>query len=152
EIYGIMRDGLGLAPSRMAEIFARWNEGPLKSYLIEITAKVLETVDKRTGKPMVDIILDSAGQKGTGRWSVMEAQDLGVPATVIEAAVSARALSAQKKARVAAEKLFGAAERKLDSGMDTDALYRTLEQALLAGKIAAYAQGFAVMSAASDAW
>src|SRR5207248_1348924 len=152
EIYGIMRDGLGLAPSPMAEVFARWNEGPLKSYLIEITAKVLETADPRTGKPMVDIILDSAGQKGTGRWSVMEAQDLGVPATVIEAAVSARALSSQKTARLAAEKLFGAAERKLDSGMDTEALFRTLEQALLAGKIAAYAQGFAVMAKASEAW
>jgi len=113
---------------------------------------VLETVDQRTGKPIVDIILDTAGQKGTGRWSVMEAQDLGVPATVIEAAVAARALSAQKPARLAAEALFGAAERRLDTQMDLDALLRALEQALLAGKIAAYAQGFAVMAAASDAW
>jgi 6-phosphogluconate dehydrogenase len=152
EIYGIMRDGLNLAPARMAEVFQRWNEGPLKSYLIEITGKVLETVDKRTGKPIVDIILDTAGQKGTGRWSVMEAQDLGVPATVIEAAVAARALSSQKQARVAAEAEFGAADRKLDTAMDTDALFRALEQALLAGKIAAYAQGFAVMAAASDTW
>jgi 6-phosphogluconate dehydrogenase len=152
EVYGIMRDGLGLAPSRMAEVFQRWNDGPLKSYLIEITGKVLETVDQRTGKPIVDLILDSAGQKGTGRWSVMEAQDLGVPATVIEAAVAARALSAQKPARLAAETLFGAAERRLDTGMDSDGVIRALEQALLAGKIAAYAQGFAVMAAASDAW
>ena len=152
EIYGIMRDGLNLAPKRMAEVFQRWNEGPLKSYLIEITGKVLETVDQRTGKPIVDIILDTAGQKGTGRWSVMEAQDLGVPATVIEAAVAARALSSQKPARLAAEALFGAAERRLDTQMDLDALLRALEQALLAGKIAAYAQGFAVMAAASDTW
>jgi 6-phosphogluconate dehydrogenase len=152
EIYGIMRDGLNLAPKRMAEIFQRWNEGPLKSYLIEITGKVLETVDQRTGKPIVDIILDTAGQKGTGRWSVMEAQDLGVPATVIEAAVAARALSSQKQARLAAEAEFGPAERKLDTAMDTDALFRALEQALLAGKIAAYAQGFAVMAAASETW
>lgn len=152
EIYGIMRDGLGLAPQRMAEVFLRWNEGPLKSYLIEITAKVLETVDQRTGKPIVDIILDTAGQKGTGRWSVMEAQDLGVPATVIEAAVAARALSSQKAARLAAEAQFGAAERKLDTSMEIDGVLRALEQALLAGKIAAYAQGFAVMAKASEAW
>jgi len=152
EIYGIMRDGLGLAPQRMAQVFQRWNEGPLKSYLIEITAKVLETVDQRTGKPIVDIILDTAGQKGTGRWSVMEAQDLGVPATVIEAAVAARALSSQKAARLAAEAQFGAAERKLDTSMEIDGVLRALEQALLAGKIAAYAQGFAVLAKASEAW
>jgi 6-phosphogluconate dehydrogenase len=152
EIYGIMRDGLGLAPKRMAEVFQRWNEGPLKSYLIEITGKVLETVDQRTGKPIVDIILDTAGQKGTGRWSVMEAQDLGVPATVIEAAVAARGLSSQKAARLAAEAQFGAAERKLDTSMEIDGVLRALEQALLAGKIAAYAQGFAVLAKASEAW
>jgi 6-phosphogluconate dehydrogenase len=152
EVYGIMRDGLGLAPKRMAEVFQRWNEGPLKSYLIEITGKVLETVDQRTGKPIVDIILDTAGQKGTGRWSVMEAQDLGVPATVIEAAVAARGLSSQKAARLAAEAQFGAAERKLDTSMEIDGVLRALEQALLAGKIAAYAQGFAVLTKASEAW
>jgi 6-phosphogluconate dehydrogenase len=152
EVYGIMRDGLGLAPKRMAEVFQRWNEGPLKSYLIEITGKVLETVDQRTGKPIVDIILDTAGQKGTGRWSVMEAQDLGVPATVIEAAVAARGLSSQKAARLAAEAQFGAAERKLDTSMEIDGVLRALEQALLAGKIAAYAQGFAVLTKASEGW
>ena len=96
EIYGIMRDGLGLSPAEMAPIFARWNDGPLKSYLIEITGTVLGTADPETGKPLVEVILDTAGQKGTGRWATMEAQDLGVPATVIEAAVAARALSAQK--------------------------------------------------------
>jgi 6-phosphogluconate dehydrogenase len=150
EVYGIMRDGLGLPAGRMAEIFARWNEGPLKSYLIEITAKVLEVTDG--GRPLVDLIVDTAGQKGTGRWSVMEAQDLGVPATVIEAAVAARALSAQKSERVAAEALFGAAPRRFDAAFDNDTVIRKLEQALLAGKIAAYAQGFAVMTAASAAW
>ncbi len=152
EIYGIMRDGLNLAPHRIAEVFRRWNEGPLKSYLVEITAKVLDAVDQRTGKPMVDVILDSAGQKGTGRWSAMEAQDLGVPATVIEAAVAARALSSQKAARVAAEAQFGAAARKLDMTMGSDGVIRALEQALIAGKIAAYAQGFAVMAKASETW
>jgi 6-phosphogluconate dehydrogenase len=152
EVYGVMRDGLGLKPGQMAEIFAHWNEGPLKSYLIEITSKVLAVVDEKSGKPIVDMILDTAGQKGTGRWSAMEAQDLGVPATVIEAAVAARALSSQKKERVAAEKLFGAAPRKFDSAMNEEAVLKALEGALLAGKIAAYAQGFAVMAKASETW
>ncbi|MEO8667026.1 MAG: NADP-dependent phosphogluconate dehydrogenase, partial [Bauldia sp.] len=150
EIYGIMRDGLGFPPAKMAEIFASWNEGPLKSYLIEITGKVLAATEG--GRPLVDLILDTAGQKGTGRWSVMEAQDLGVPATVIEAAVAARALSAQKAERMAAEKLFGTAPRRFDSAFDGDTVLKKLEQALLAGKIAAYAQGFAVLAKASEAW
>jgi 6-phosphogluconate dehydrogenase len=152
EVYGILRNGLGFTAKQMAEVFQRWNEGPLKSYLIEITGKVLDTIDEKTGKPLVDVILDTAGQKGTGRWSVMEAQDLGVPATVIEAAVAARALSAQKKERLAAEKTFGAAPRKFDAAFDGDTVLTRLEQALLAGKIVAYAQGFAVMAKASEAW
>jgi len=153
EVYGIMRDGLGLPPKRMAEIFAHWNEGPLKSYLIEITSKVLAANDPVTGKPMVDIILDSAGQKGTGRWSAMEAQDLGTPATLIEAAIVARALSAQKKDRLAAEQMFGKAARKFDAPLAAgDAVFGILQNALLAGKIVAYAQGFAVMAKASETW
>jgi len=153
EVYGIMRDGLAMTPAKMSEVFARWNEGPLQSYLIEITAKVLETVDKATGKPLVDMIIDSAGQKGTGRWSVMEAQDLGVPATVIEAAVVARALSSQKAERMAGEKLFGAAPRLLDPPLrNGDATLKFLENALLSGKIVAYAQGFAVLAKASAEW
>jgi 6-phosphogluconate dehydrogenase len=152
EVYGVMRDGLGMTPPQMAEVFAHWNEGPLKSYLIEITSKVLSVIDEKTGKPIVDVIQDTAGQKGTGRWSVMEAQDLGVPATVIEAAVAARALSAQKKERVAAEKRFGAAPRKFDGTLNAEAILKALEGALLAGKIAAYAQGFAVMAKASETW
>ena len=78
EVYGVMRDGLGMAPAEMAEVFDEWNKGPLNSYLIEITADVLTAVDPKTGKPLVDVILDKAGQKGTGRWSAIEAQDLGV--------------------------------------------------------------------------
>ncbi len=153
EIYGIMRDGLGLSRQEMAGVFAGWNEGPLKSYLIEITGKVLEAVDARTGQPLVDVILDTAGQKGTGRWAAIEAQDLGIPATVIEAAVAARALSSQKSERVAGEALFGAAPRTLDGTLGTrDTVMRTLQEALLAGKIAAYAQGFAVMAKASETW
>ena len=153
EIYGLMRDGFGLAPAAMADIFARWNEGPLKSYLIEITGKVLSASDAKTGKPLVEIIQDTAGQKGTGRWSAMEAQDLGVPATVIEAAVSARGLSAQRDQRLASEEIFGSAPMKLGDALgERPAALVALEQALLAGKIAAYAQGFAVMARASEAW
>ncbi len=153
EVYGVMRDGLAMSPAAMAAVFARWNEGPLKSYLIEISAKVLEATDPRSGKPLVDEILDSAGQKGTGRWSAMEAQDLGVPATVIEAAVAARSLSAKKAERVAGETLFGAPERAFGDMLgDRAETLRVLEAALLAGKIVAYAQGFDVMAKASATW
>jgi 6-phosphogluconate dehydrogenase len=153
EVYGVMRDGLGMKPDEMADIFNKWNEGPLKSYLIEITAKVLAAKDAKSGGPLVEVILDTAGQKGTGRWSAMEAQDLGVPATVIEAAVAARGLSAQRDQRLAAQKVFGAADMHVGNALgDKKAALAALEQALLAGKIAAYAQGFAVMSRASEAW
>ncbi len=153
EVYGIMRDGLGMSPAEMADVFSQWNEGRLKSYLIEITGKVLDAKDPETGKPMVEIILDTAGQKGTGRWSAMEAQDLGVPATVIEAAVAARGLSAQRDFRMAGAKLFGVADTKIGNALgDKQATLVALEQALLAGKIAAYAQGFAVLSTASGVW
>jgi 6-phosphogluconate dehydrogenase len=151
EIYGILRDGLGMAPAEMAEIFATWNGGRLKSYLIEITAIVLDTHDPANGKPVVDLILDTAGQKGTGRWAAMEAEDLGVPATVIEAAVAARVISAEREQRLAAEKIFGAAKRKIDIP-DRNAFIDDLERALLAGKIVAYAEGFSVMGKASDTW
>ena len=104
EIYGVLRNGYGLPPKDIGQVFDRWNKGPLKSYLIEITGKVLAADDPETGHPMVDIILDRAGQKGTGRWTAIEAQALGVPATTIEAAVSARALSALKEQRMAAER------------------------------------------------
>jgi 6-phosphogluconate dehydrogenase len=146
EIYGVMRDGFGMEPKEMAPIFRRWNEGPLDSYLIEITSKVLETEDTETAKPIVDVILDRAGQKGTGRWSAIEAQHLGVAATAIEAAVAARSLSALKLEREGAQKAYGAIGGKLER---SDAFIDDLERALLAGKIAAYAQGFAVMAGAS---
>ena len=149
EVYGLLRDGLGLDAKEIGEIFAGWNSGPLNSYLIEITAKVLAVDDANTGKPLVDVILDRAGQKGTGRWSVMEAQSLGVPATTIEAAVAARALSAMKDERICASAVYGAGPSRL-TGVDQSSLIQQLESALLAGKIAAYAQGFAVLEAASQ--
>jgi 6-phosphogluconate dehydrogenase len=148
EVYGIMRDRLDMAPVDISKVFAKWNEGPLESYLVQITADVLKAVDPKTDKPMIDLILDAAGQKGTGRWSAIEALQMGVPATAIEAAVAARSLSAAKDERIHAQKVLG-----LPSGggatSSKDDIIADLELALLAGKIAAYAQGFAVMAAAS---
>jgi 6-phosphogluconate dehydrogenase len=149
EVYGIMRDGLSMEPAAIAEVFERWNEGRLDSYLIEITGKVLRAEDQETEKPVVDVILDSAGQKGTGRWSAIESQMLGVPATTIEAAVAARAISALKEERVAAEEIFSAPSPLPIAEKDRQRFIDQLEQGLLAGKAAAYAQGFAVMAAAS---
>ncbi|MEK1889521.1 MAG: NADP-dependent phosphogluconate dehydrogenase [Phyllobacterium sp.] len=148
EVYGILRDGLGLAPDAIGKIFEKWNEGPLNSYLIEITANVLASTDKDTGKPAVDVILDSAGQKGTGRWAAIEAQMLGIPATAIEAAVAARSISSLVGERKEAAESYGnlLAGRKLAHDA---AFIDALEAGLLAGKIAAYAQGFEVMAGAS---
>lgn len=148
EIYGLMRDGLGMKAPEMAKVFAAWNKGVLNSYLIEITGKVLATIDAGTGKPLVDLIVDRAGQKGTGKWSVIEAQDLGVPATTLEAAVAARVLSSMKDERAIAEKTYGIARKRLKP-KSRAAFIKQLEAALYAGKIAAYAQGFAVMEKAS---
>jgi 6-phosphogluconate dehydrogenase len=148
EIYGVLRDGLSMAPKAIGEVFTTWNKGNLNSYLIEITAKVLKAVDPKSGKPMVDVIVDSAGQKGTGRWSVIEAQMMGVPATAIEAAVAARGISSMLAERNAASLAYGKAVAKHSLG-DPESLLKKLELALFAGKIAAYAQGFAVLEAAS---
>ncbi len=107
EIYGILRDGAGMGAAEIGAVFETWNKGKLNSYLIEITAEVLRANDQKSNKAIVDMILDRAGQKGTGKWSVIEAQMMGVPATAIEAAVAARSLSAIKPEREAAEALYG---------------------------------------------
>ncbi len=149
EIYGLMRDGLDLDASEMSKIFADWNTGGLASYLIEITAAVLAEADPESGKPMVDVILDEAGQKGTGRWAVIEAQKLGVGATTLEAAVSARSLSSRRKERLTLAKRYEglvSLPAKLDGGSERLA---ELEAALETAKIVAYAQGYVVMSDAS---
>jgi 6-phosphogluconate dehydrogenase len=148
EIYGVLRDGFGKPAGEMADVFGEWNKGRLNSYLIEITEKVLSAADPISGKPMVDMILDKAGQKGTGKWSVIESQQMGIPATAIEAAVAARSLSSMKGEREAAEKIFGLESASYPASYGPD-LLKDLELALFAGKIGAYAQGFAVMSAAS---
>ena len=146
EVYGMMRDGLGMAPAAMAPVFERWNAGPLASYLIEITAEVL-AVD-HGGAPIVDAIVDKAGQKGTGRWASIEALTLGVSATAIDEAVAARSLSALKDERTAADALYALGAEAIDE--DHGEVLADLEMALLAGKVAAYAQGFAAMRAMSD--
>jgi 6-phosphogluconate dehydrogenase len=145
EVYGVMRDGLGMNPTACAEVFKEWNKGPLNSYLIEITGHVLAAVDDQTGKPLVELILDKAGQKGTGVWSAIVAQQMGVPATAIEGAVAARSISSRKEERVAAEGIYGKPNRA-----KTDVTLADLEKALLAGKIVSYAQGFAVIAKASE--
>ncbi len=147
EVYGIMRDGLGLDNKAIAETFASWDKGPLRSYLIEISGKVAGATDPETGKPMLDVIVDAAGQKGTGRWTVIEAQHLAAPVPAIEAAVVARNLSSQREARAAGEALFGAAPRHIAHDVLPLA---TLEEALIAGKILCYAQGFGMIEKASE--
>ncbi len=97
EAYGLLRDGFGLSAEEMADIFEEWNRGDLESYLIEITAKILRVKDPETGKPLVDLVLDKAGQKGTGKWTSQIALDLGVPIPTIDAAIVARVLSSQKR-------------------------------------------------------
>lgn len=146
ETYALMRDGMDFDATRIAETFEGWNRGPLFSYLIEISGKVARAEDPVGGGPMLDAILDAAGQKGTGRWTAIEAQKLAVAIPVIEAAVVARNLSAQVDARKHGAEVFGAMPRKLpEDALDT----ATLEAALIAGKILCYAQGFDMLARAS---
>ena len=144
EIYGVMRDGMGLSAAAIGAVFAEWNKGPLQSYLIEISAAVAMAVDGDI--PMLDVILDKAGQKGTGRWTVIEAQQLAAAIPVIEAAVMARNVSALMAERHAGEAMFGAAPVALPEGAIS---LGQLEQAMIAGKILCYAQGFGLIVAAS---
>jgi 6-phosphogluconate dehydrogenase len=145
EAYHLLRDLLRMKVPAIHDVFARWNIGPLDSYLIEITRDILGYNDPETGQPMIDLILDAAGQKGTGKWTVISACDLGVPLTLIGEAVFARCLSAQKEERMAASKqLKGPSTSSEPHGeSDVDAI----EQALYASKIISYAQGFALMDA-----
>ncbi len=147
ESYDLLRNGLDWDVPQIAERFERWNTSELESFLIEIAARVLSKVDDATGKPLVDVILDAAEQKGTGRWTAQDALELGVPLTGITEAVFARSLSALKGQRVhAADVLEGPAARTADDSLADD-----LEHALYASKIVSYAQGFAQMAAAADA-
>jgi 6-phosphogluconate dehydrogenase len=149
ESYDLLRHGVGLEVPEIAERFKTWNESELESFLIEISARVLAKTDPATDQPLVDVILDAAEQKGTGRWTAQDALERGVPLTGITEAVFARALSALKEQRVyAAERLAGPSARP-SSGGDQQ-LADDLEHALYASKIVSYAQGFAQMAAAGD--
>ncbi|MCU1644647.1 MAG: phosphogluconate dehydrogenase ((+)-dependent, decarboxylating) [Nocardia sp.] len=147
EAYNLFRDALGFDAKQIADVFTDWNSGDLESYLVEITAEVLNQVDAKTGKPLVDVIVDAAEQKGTGRWTVKSALDLGVPVTGIAEAVFARALSGSRAQRKAAVGLASGqlAEKPTDVAEFTEAI----RQALYASKIVAYAQGFDQIEAGS---
>ena len=149
EAYDLLRAGLGAAPGEIGEIFRTWNEGDLNSYLIQITADVLSHTDARTGKPFVDIVLDEAEQKGTGRWTVQSALDLGVPITGIAEATFARSLSGHADQRRAAREAFGTGLTPLNI-TDRDGFVEDVRRALYASKVVAYAQGFDQIEAGSE--
>jgi 6-phosphogluconate dehydrogenase len=149
ETYGIMRDGFGLSPAQMASVFEEWNEGELESYLIEITAEILRVKDPDTRQPLVDLVLDQAEQKGTGKWASQLALDLSIPIPTIDAAITSRNISARKSDRITASKAikvvttakFGAFEPRVKNAL-RDALY--------ASKVCSYAQGMSLIKAGSD--
>jgi 6-phosphogluconate dehydrogenase len=147
EAYQIMTELLGMNADEMHEVFKQWNKGDLDSYLIEITRDILAFKDK-DGKPLVDKILDTAGQKGTGKWTSVTSLDLGIPLTLISEAVFARCLSAMKDDRVAASKVLAGPKRAFTG--DRQAFLADLEKALYASKIVSYAQGFTLMKAAAE--
>jgi len=144
ETYQMMKDGLGLSNEEIRDVFSQWNKGELDSYLIEITHHILGYTD-RDGQATLDLILDAAGQKGTGKWTVTSALDAGQPLTLIGEAVFARCLSALKDERVAASQLLGGPQATFDG--DRSAMIDALEQALYASKIVSYAQGYQLMRA-----
>lgn len=150
ESYDLLHRGLGLEAEELRDVFSKWNEGPLSSYLIEITAEIFKRVDTETGRPLVDLILDRAQQKGTGRWTSQNAFDLGVPTPTLTAAVEARMLSARKAERLKASTILGGPEITFHG--DRPALIPALEKALYASKICSYAQGMALLKSASDAY
>jgi len=148
ESYDLLHRGLGLPADELHDIFQEWNQRELKSYLIEITAAILAVKDTETGKPLVDVILDEAQQKGTGKWASQNALDLGAPIPTINAAVESRILSALKPQRVAASKALRGPDATYTG--DTQRLIKAVEAALYASKITSYAQGCALMSIASN--
>lgn len=145
ESYHLMKLLLGMKADALHEVFARWNTGPLDSYLIEITRDIFDYTDEETGQPLVELILDKAGQKGTGKWTVTSSLDLGVPLTLIAEAVFARCLSAQKDERVEAEKVLGGPKIHFEG--NAQQFVDDVEMALYASKIISYAQGYALMAA-----
>jgi len=147
EAYSLM-GSLGMEPKEMSEVFGKWNTGVLDSYLIEITRDILGTVDDETGKPLVDVILDTAGQKGTGKWTAVASLDLGQPVTLIGEAVFARFLSALKDQRQRAAQVLTGPDRALN--VEKNAFIDSIHDALYASKIVSYAQGFQLLRAAAE--
>ncbi len=152
ETYHFMREVLGMSAEEAASCFAEWDRGPLESYLIEITAEVLRFADSKTGRPLVEMIKDEAGQKGTGRWTAEEALALGVPASSLAEAVFARNISARCADRKEAREKIVGPKRAALWDMQRAELIRLLPKALLVAKISAYAQGFSLMAEASGAY
>ncbi len=152
EAYALMEKGLGMSADEMHNVFAEWNKGELDSYLIEITRDIMAKKDDETGQPMIQVILDTAGQKGTGKWTSQEALDLGIPAMTIAEAVFARAMSAIKTERVTASKDLRGPVAQFEG--DRAGRVEMIRQALYASKICSYAQGFQLMRAAAEeyAW
>jgi 6-phosphogluconate dehydrogenase len=148
EAYDILSSVLGLSAGEIGEVFAEWNTGDLDSFLIQITSEVLAKKDDETGKALVDVILDAAAQKGTGKWTSQNALDLGIPVTTITEAVFARCLSALKAERVIASKVLPGPTAAAYSG-DKNALIAQVRDALYASKVCCYAQGFQLMDAAA---
>ncbi len=148
EAYNILQQAGGLSAGELHEVFASWNLGPLDSYLIEITRDIFAVTDPETGRPLVEMILDKAGQKGTGKWTSQNALDLGVPTPAITEAVFARCMSAVKEERVKASAMLAGPQGKW--GGDREELIRSVHDALYASKICSYAQGFALLRAAGE--
>ncbi|WP_296980101.1 NADP-dependent phosphogluconate dehydrogenase [uncultured Dialister sp.] len=151
EVYTIMRHVLNMSVEDIAEVFDKWNQGRLSSYLIEITASILKKKDVETGKPIVDIILDKAGQKGTGKWTSLSALELGVPTPTMTEAVFARDMSSMKEERVELDKKYNDIRFASDT-LDKDSLLADLEKTLYASKICAYAQGFNLIGTAGEVY
>jgi 6-phosphogluconate dehydrogenase len=152
EAYDLLRSGLGASPVEIADIFREWNSGDLESFLIEITADVLAHTDAQTGKAFVDVVLDQAEQKGTGRWTVQSALDLGVPITGIAEATFARSLSGHAEQRKAAATTFAqpAGEGFASAPGEREQFVDDVRKALYASKVVAYAQGFDHIEAGSE--
>jgi len=151
EAYDILNRALRLSAQEVSDVFFDWNRGPLESYLIEITARILGTIDLETGNPLADMILDKAGQKGTGKWSAQVALDLGIPIPTIAAAIDARCLSSMKDERVIASELIKSSAGAAYDG-EKRALIQSVHEALYASKICSYAQGMSLIRAGSDEW
>lgn len=149
EAYDILQGALGLQAAELADIFTEWNKGELDSYLIEITAKIFRRIDEETGQPLVNLVLDKAQQKGTGKWTSQDAFNLGAPIPTINSAVVGRIISALKDERVAASKVLPGPEQTVYQG-DKAELIDAVRQALYASKISAYAQGMALLRMASE--